>query len=200
MSLEVYHFARGVSGAYLDYVRRLQGDGDSAVRFTTSLLGPWDSLTIIDVADDAGFEAALDAVIDINAVGASSAGADGSAYGTDDGSDGNASVRPLETTTAVAFRPGIFKIRRRFGRNFEAFVQISAIGSMMDVFGLLPNLDGYEGSALVTGMFDMLLLLGANSLDELRDNLEAMAEKLEDRATTVTCYRVTAFGTPEPDE
>jgi hypothetical protein len=185
MSLEVYAFARGVTQRYLDYVRDLQGQADSSVRYTTSLLGPWESLTIVELEADDDFETALSTVMAINQAGAS---------------NGDSGVRPVETTTAVSFRPGIFVIRRRARRSFEAFVLISASAPMLDVFGILPNLEGYEGSALVTGDFDMLLLLGADSLENLRSSLSMMSDELQGLARTSTCYRVTAVGEPDVTE
>lgn len=172
--MDVYHFVKGATAAFRDNAQRLKGLG--LVHFETALVGPWDHITIIWDADVA---TAHEVVVELNSPGQSPP---------------NAEDRPLDATTAVATALeqnfGPTRIRRSYHEAYEAYALItSTTPPDEELFADLNQLDGYTGSAMVDGIFDILLLIGGSTLEELQERLTTLHTMLRGRGRAEVCYQ-----------
>ncbi|MDQ4027405.1 MAG: hypothetical protein M3214_05040 [Actinomycetota bacterium] len=169
--MDVYYFSRGVTQEFLDNARDKENP-EGPVRFTTALVGPWDFLAVLDV-EDGDFEAVKDLLSDLNQAG------------------GDTGARPSDSTTAIAVAHGRYVIKRRRIMAFAAFVLIRVQRTpVREIFAELDHLDGYEGSAIVDGGFDILVELGAERYGDLRERLAATRALIEGRGRAEVCYQV----------
>ncbi|CAN5522711.1 hypothetical protein BH20CHL6_BH20CHL6_04460 [soil metagenome] len=149
--------------------------GDTGIRFVAPLSGPYDAVAVVQAAD---VQALQDLVLGTIQTGTMEAGA---------------KLR-TETSIALAF-PRI--IKRTLARPVEAFVRVWVQpGQGRAVIDNLEKLgDAYMGAALVAGDFDILVELGADTFDELRETLLTMHETVEGiarSASSITASGVTA--------
>ena len=170
--MDYYHFVKGATAQFQENAGRLQGEDVSAVHFHTPLVGPWDSLTIIY---DADLTTARDVIASLDSPSASPA---------------NAEDRPLSSTTAIETVRGQNRIRRSHHEAFEAYALITTITPPdYELFHELEGLEGYAGSAMVDGIFDILLLIGGGTPEDLQTRLRALRTMLRGRARAQNCYQ-----------
>jgi len=168
--MDYYHFVKGATPRFHENARRLQGSG--SVHFETPLVGPWDSLTIIY---DADLATAQEMIASLN---------------SPDESAANAEDRPLGATTAVETVRGPLRIRRSHHEEYEAYALITTIDPPdPELFHDLEGLDGYTGSAMVDGIFDILMLIGGESPDDLQSRLKSLRRLIRGRARAQICYQ-----------
>lgn len=168
--MDFYHFIKGATEAFHDNAQRLRGLGP--VHFETPLVGPWDSLTILY---DADLASARETIASLNSPNASPPSAED---------------RPLASTTAVETARGAQRIRRSHHEEYEAYALITTVSSPdHELFSELDGLDGYAGSAMVDGDFDILLLIGGATPDDLQRRLNALRRAIRGRARAQICYQ-----------
>jgi hypothetical protein len=166
--MDYYHFVKGATTAFHENAQRLR----EPVHFETPLVGPWDALTIIY---DADLTTAQELIAALNSPPRSPEGAED---------------RPLGSTTAVERLRGARRIRRSYHEEYEAYVLITTASTPDDeLFAGLEELDGYAGSAMVDGIFDMLLLIGGATPEELRERLVRVHLAMRGRAKAQVCYQ-----------
>jgi hypothetical protein len=166
--MDLYHFVKGATGGF--HARAGELVNEEVARFATPLVGEWDALTIL-----------YD--IDLGSVADTIAELDGSE--TEDVSD-----RPVGSTTATSIKFGQQRIRRSYHEPYEAYLLIKTQRPHdEDVLNDLNDVDGYTGSALVEGTFDILLLIGGADPDQLRDRISEVRGTLGTRGRSLACYQ-----------
>jgi hypothetical protein len=169
--MDYYHFVRGATPAYFETARRLQTE--MRIRFQTPLVGSWDSITILE--EDVDLAAAQATIAELNSPSSSPT---------------NAEDRPSDSTTATATKFGTQRIRRSEHERYEAYALITtAITPNEQLFAELDVLAGYTGSSMVDGIFDILLLLGGATPQELETRLAAFRTTIRGRARAEVCYQ-----------
>jgi hypothetical protein len=168
--MDYYHFVKGATVAFHDNAQRLRGRGP--VHFETPLVGPWDALTIIN---DTDLETAYELISELNSPSQSPSSAED---------------RPLASTTAVETVRGTRRIRRSYHEEYEAYALITTATTPDDeLFASLEELDGYAGSAMVDGIFDILVLIGGATPEQLRERLARLRAAIRGRARAQVCYQ-----------
>jgi hypothetical protein len=169
--MDHYHFVKGATAAFHGNAQRLKEES-RPVHFETPLVGPWDSLTIIYDADVA---AAQETIAALNSPSTSPA----------DPED-----RPLDSTTAVETVRGTLRIRRSHHEKYEAYTLITTMSPPdHELFAALEQLDGYAGSAMVDGIFDILLLIGGRTPEDLQKRLTMLRRSIRGRGRAAICYQ-----------
>ena len=169
--MDYYHFVRGATPAYFATAQRLQTE--KRIRFKTPLVGTWDALTILE--EDVDLNVARQTIAELNAPSSS---------------PGSAEDRPHDSTTATATKFGPARIRRSEHEEYEAYALITtSITPDDELFDKLATLDGYTGSSMVDGIFDILLLLGGASPEILQQRLGALRTTIKGRAKADICYQ-----------
>ena len=168
--VDYYHFVKGATGAFHNNAQRLRESG--GVHFETPLVGPWDSLTIIY---DADVNTAREMIAALNSPSESPA---------------DAEDRPLASTTAIETARGMRRIRRSHHEEHEAYALIkTASPPDYELFAELNEVDGYAGSAMVDGIFDILLLIGGATPDDLQRRLTTLRRTIRGRGRAAICYQ-----------
>jgi hypothetical protein len=169
--MDYYHFVRGTTPAYFENAQRLQTE--KRVRFKTPLVGPWDSITILE--EDLDVAVAQQTIAELDSPSSSPT---------------NAEDRPLDSTTATSTKFGPQRIRRSEHKKYEAYALITTESSPDEaLFAALDTLDGYTGSSMVDGSFDILLLLGGATPEELENRLATFRSTIRGRARAEVCYQ-----------
>jgi hypothetical protein len=119
---------------------------DQALRFVAATTGAFQALAVVEMEDLAATPTYLQETF------------------------GNPGGKSLET--AVPIKVGPMQIRWTKQYDYIAFSRIRAEpGRALDVLGSTAVVDGYNGSAIVAGAFDVLVEFGADEFEDLQETL-----------------------------
>lgn len=168
--MDAYHFVKGATPTFHDRANDLVGD--NRARFTTPLVGEWDGLTIlydINLAD------VYQTIAMLNSPPSDSV---------------DAADRPMASSTATSIKFGTNRIRRSEHEKYEAYALIRTTRPHDEsLLNELNSVPGYTGSALVEGKFDILLLLGGATEDELFARIATTRSRINTRGRAIVCYQ-----------
>jgi hypothetical protein len=153
--LDVYVFARRANPGVVQKFKD-RNDPNQPVRFLALTSGPWCAIAVTELEVPEGItdETALESLPDTLAT-----------------AFGNPDLGGL--TTAVPIRFGPMQLRWTRPYRHIAWIGIRAEHGRADdlLDSTTPEVPGYNGSALVAGGYDLLVELGGDTFDQLKDRI-----------------------------
>ena len=141
---DLYVFAREADPGLVGEKQSI--GADQALRFVAATTGAFQALAVVEVDDLAATPSFLQETF------------------------GNPGAKSLET--AVPIKSGPKQIRWTTQYDYMAFSRIRAEpGRAIDVLASTAVVDGYNGSAIVAGSFDVLVEFGADEFEDLQETL-----------------------------
>ena len=142
--MDVYVFATEANPALVDEKESI--GTDQSLRFVASTTGRFQAFAVVELEDLSELTGSMDQTF------------------------GNPGATGIQT--AVPIRPGPMQIRWTKQYEYIAFSRIGVrAGRAKHVLGATSIVPGYNGSAIVAGAFDILVEYGADTFEELQDNL-----------------------------